>query len=96
MTEPTRSAAKPGEKSGSDHFAAELIGIAALGALLAAAPLAVYPFFLAQALCLALFACAFNLLVGYGGLLSFGHAMFMGSASYFAAHAAKVFGWPSP
>ena len=59
-----------------------------------AAPLAAYPFFLAQALCLALFACAFNLLVGYSGLLSFGHALFFGSASYFAAHAAKVCGWP--
>src|SRR5260370_9350782 len=43
-----------------------------------------------RALCLALFACAFNLLIGYGGLLSFGHAMFFGWAAYVAAHLAKV------
>ena len=47
-----------------------------------------------KALCFALFACAFNLLIGYGGLLSFGHAAFLGSAGYVAAHAAKVWGWP--
>ena len=45
-----------------------------------------------QALCFALFACAFNLLIGYVGLLSFGHAMFLGAASYVCAHAAKVWG----
>ena len=45
-----------------------------------------------QALCFALFACAFNLLIGYGGLLSFGHAMFFGTAGYFSAHALKVWG----
>jgi branched-chain amino acid transport system permease protein len=72
----------------------EILAIAALAALLVAAPLAIYPFLLAQALCMALFACAFNLLVGYGGLLSFGHALFFGWASYFAAHMAKGFGWP--
>jgi branched-chain amino acid transport system permease protein len=58
------------------------------------APLFAYPFFLMQALCFALFACAFNLLVGYVGLLSFGHAMFLGAAGYFSAHIAKVWGWP--
>jgi branched-chain amino acid transport system permease protein len=47
-----------------------------------------------QALCFALFACAFNLLVGYVGLLSFGHALFFGWASYFCAHAAKRWGFP--
>ena len=56
------------------------------------APAFIYPFFLMQALCLALFACAFNLLIGFVGLLSFGHAMFLGSASYVCAHAAKVWG----
>jgi branched-chain amino acid transport system permease protein len=45
-----------------------------------------------KVLCFALFACAFNLLLGYGGLLSFGHAAFFGSASYVSAHAAKVWG----
>ena len=47
-----------------------------------------------KALCFALFACAFNLLIGYVGLLSFGHAAFLGSAGYVTAHAAKVWGWP--
>ena len=47
-----------------------------------------------QALCFALFACAFNLLIGYVGLLSFGHALYFGWASYLAAHAAKVWGLP--
>ncbi len=58
------------------------------------APFVVYPVFLMKALCFALFACAFNLLIGYGGLLSFGHAAYLGSAGYVAAHAAKVWGWP--
>ena len=52
----------------------------------------IYPFFVMQALCFALLACAFNLLIGYGGLLSFGHAMFLGTAGYFTAHALKVWG----
>ena len=60
--------------------------------VLAIAPLAIYPVFLMQALCVALFACAFNLLVGYAGLLSFGHAMFLGSAGYICAHAVKEWG----
>jgi branched-chain amino acid transport system permease protein len=53
-----------------------------------------YPVFLMKALCFALFACAFNLLIGYVGLLSFGHALFFGWASYVCAHAAKVWGFP--
>src|SRR6201999_3061600 len=53
-----------------------------------------YPFFVMQALCFALLACAFNLLIGYGGLLSFGHAMFMGGGGYLGAHAAKVWALP--
>jgi len=56
------------------------------------APFVAYPFFVMQMLCIALFACAFNLLIGYVGLLSFGHAMFLGMASYVSAHAAKVWG----
>ncbi len=54
--------------------------------------LGVYPVFMMKVMCFALFACAFNLLLGFGGLLSFGHAMFLGSAGYVAAHAAKVWG----
>jgi branched-chain amino acid transport system permease protein len=53
-------------------------------------PFSLYPVDLMRALCLALFACAFNLLIGYGGLLSFGHALFFGWAAYVAAHLAKV------
>lgn len=68
-----------------------LITAAMLVALLVA-PFVLYPVFLMKALCFALFACAFNLLIGYGGLLSFGHAMFLGTAGYVSAHAAKVWG----
>ncbi len=57
------------------------------------APLVVYPVFLMKVMCFALFACAFNLLIGYGGLLSFGHSMFFGAAAYVSAHAAKVWGF---
>ena len=58
------------------------------------APLAgVYPIFLMKALCFALFACAFNLLLGFTGLLSFGHAAFFGTAGYAMGHSVKVWGW---
>lgn len=60
--------------------------------LLMVAPFVFYPVFLMKVLCFALFACALNLLLGYGGLLSFGHAAFFGTASYVTAHAAKVWG----
>ncbi len=72
----------------------ESVAFAAMVALLLAAPAVFYPVFLMKALCFALFACAFNLLVGYAGLLSFGHAAFLGSAGYASAHAAKVWGVP--
>lgn len=65
---------------------------AALLAFLIIAPYLFYPIFLMKVLCFALFAAAFNLLLGYGGLLSFGHAAFFGMASYVSAHAAKVWG----
>jgi branched-chain amino acid transport system permease protein len=68
--------------------------LVALLALAAIAPFFVYPVFLMKALCFALFACAFNLLIGYVGLLSFGHAAYFGGAAYIAAHVAKVWGWP--
>jgi branched-chain amino acid transport system permease protein len=71
-----------------------LLGTVLLAVALAIAPLVgVYPVFLMKALCFALFACAFNLLLGFGGLLSFGHAMFLGTAGYACAHAAKVWGF---
>ena len=71
----------------------EMIAFGIMTALLLIVPLTgVYPFFVMQALCFALLACAFNLLIGYGGLLSFGHAMFLGTAGYVTAHALKVWG----
>jgi branched-chain amino acid transport system permease protein len=72
----------------------EPIALTVLVAVLVIAPFFAYPLFLMQALCFALFACAFNLLIGYVGLLSFGHALYFGWASYLAAHSAKVWGFP--
>ncbi|MBU6461394.1 MAG: branched-chain amino acid ABC transporter permease [Bradyrhizobium sp.] len=73
----------------------EMIVFVIMAALLLIVPLTgIYPFFVMQALCFALLACAFNLLIGYGGLLSFGHAMFLGTGGYIAAHALKVWGVP--
>ncbi|MEA2876259.1 MAG: branched-chain amino acid transport system permease protein [Hyphomicrobiales bacterium] len=72
----------------------ETIAFVLMVAILIAAPFFVYPLFLMQALCFALFACAFNLLIGYVGLLSFGHALYFGWASYLSAHSAKVWGFP--
>jgi branched-chain amino acid transport system permease protein len=69
-----------------------LIVFGVMAALFAIAPAVVYPVFMMKVMCFALFACAFNLLIGFGGLLSFGHAMFLGAASYASAHAAKVWG----
>jgi branched-chain amino acid transport system permease protein len=72
----------------------QVTAFALMVALLVAAPFFIYPLFLMKALCFALFACAFNLLIGYVGLLSFGHAVFLGSAGYTSAYAAKTWGWP--
>src|SRR5271156_4023376 len=71
----------------------EMIAFGIMTALLLVVPFtSLYPFFVMQALCFALLACAFNLLIGYGGLLSFGHAKFLGKAGYVSAHALKVWG----
>ena len=75
---------------GVDALSAVLAGVAVLALLLA--PFAVYPVFLMKVFCFALFACAFNLLLGYAGLLSFGHAAFFGGAAYVTGHAAAVWG----
>jgi branched-chain amino acid transport system permease protein len=72
----------------------EMIAFALMVAVLAIAPAFVYPPFLMSALCFALFACGFNLLIGYGGLLSFGHALYFGWASYLCAYSAKI--WQLP
>jgi branched-chain amino acid transport system permease protein len=70
------------------------LAFGAMVAFFVLTPFVVYPVFLMKALCFALFACAFNLLIGYVGLLSFGHAAYLGSAGYVTAHAAKVWGLP--
>ncbi|HSS28250.1 MAG TPA: branched-chain amino acid ABC transporter permease [Usitatibacter sp.] len=72
----------------------ERAGFAVMFVAFAVAPFVIYPAFGMQLLCFALFACAFNLLIGFGGLLSFGHAMFFGMGSYLAAHASAVWGFP--
>jgi branched-chain amino acid transport system permease protein len=74
-----------------------LIGYGALFLAVALLPwLGVYPIFVMKVMCYALFACAFNLLIGFTGLLSFGHAAFLGAAAYGAGHALKVWGFPAP
>jgi branched-chain amino acid transport system permease protein len=72
----------------------QLVAFAVMVAVLLVAPQFIYPIFLMKVLCFALFACAFNLLIGYAGLLSFGHAAFFGGAAYVAGHAARVWGLP--
>ncbi|MBL8332680.1 MAG: branched-chain amino acid ABC transporter permease [Rubrivivax sp.] len=80
------------ERRRADEARVHRIAFGVMLAVLLVAPLVVYPVFMMKVMCFALFACAFNLLIGFGGLLSFGHAMFLGSAGYASAHAAKVWG----
>lgn len=80
---------RPGAIGMPTHHKAIFLGLLALALV---APYMLYPIFLMKVLCFALFACAFNLLLGFGGLLSFGHAAYFGSASYVSAHAAKMWG----
>ena len=79
----------------SNDPGAQRVAFAVMVAFLLLAPTVIYPVFMMKVMCFALFACAFNLLIGFGGLLSFGHAMFLGSGGYAAAHAAKVWGLPT-
>src|ERR671932_1357543 len=72
------------------YLSSEAIAFIVMVVVLIVAPAFAYPVFLMKALCFALFACAFNLLIGYVGLLSFGHALYFGWASYVSAHLAKV------
>ncbi|HZQ62890.1 MAG TPA: branched-chain amino acid ABC transporter permease [Casimicrobiaceae bacterium] len=80
--------------NGSESRGFTIATIIFVAALAVAPHVGFYPVFLEKALCFALFACAFNLLLGFGGLLSFGHAMFLGTAGYLSAHAAKMWGFP--
>ncbi|MGL4285685.1 MAG: branched-chain amino acid ABC transporter permease [Phreatobacter sp.] len=88
---PTEAAAS-GARSTTALHRAIFIALAAGLAVLPFIPVIGYPFFLMKVLCFALFACAFNLLLGYGGLLSFGHAAYFGLASYVSAYTAKYWG----
>src|SRR6185369_8195534 len=72
----------------------QTIAFVAMVVALIVAPFFTYPLFLMQAMCFALFALAFNLLIGYVGLLSFGHALYFGWASYLSAYSAKAWGFP--
>ena len=71
---------------------AQFVALLVMFAALVVAPFFLYPVFLMKLLCFALFACAFNLLIGYVGLTSFGHAAYFGMGGYIAAHSAKVWG----
>jgi branched-chain amino acid transport system permease protein len=95
--------AAPGGFSGTDFkqeeafflgfSKAQLLAFLVMVAFIAISPFFLYPVFLMKLLCFALFACAFNLLIGYVGLLSFGHAAYFGMGGYLAGHAAKVWGF---
>ncbi|HZH28370.1 MAG TPA: branched-chain amino acid ABC transporter permease [Azospirillaceae bacterium] len=73
----------------------QVVAFAIMAALLLAAPFVLYPVYLMKILCFALFALAFNLLIGYAGLLSFGHAAYFGMGSYISAYTAKAWGLPT-
>ncbi len=88
----TTSVAAAQPHSSRDNLQSGGGGCDRMVAFLIAAPFVLYPVFLMKALCFALFACAFNLLIGYGGLVSFGHALYFGWASYLCAYAAKSWG----
>jgi branched-chain amino acid transport system permease protein len=93
MTEPQAPVATSAQDSQWDRKY-ERVAFLVMTAALLVLPFLIYPRFGMQLLCFALFACAFNLLIGFGGLLSFGHAMFFGMGSYLAAHARLVWGFP--
>ncbi len=78
---------------GADSLNGRRVWLLGLLLLVIAPYVGVYPVFLMNALCFAIFACAFNLLLGYTGLLSFGHAAFMGSAAYVTGWLVRSAGW---
>ncbi len=95
MAEVTIAAPASDPAGASDHAGLHrtlFIAMAAVLVVLPFIPVIGYPFFLMKVLCFALFACAFNLMLGYGGLLSFGHAAYFGFASYVSAYTAKHWG----
>jgi len=92
ITAATLSAAERDAEGVWGFSRAQLIALGLLVAFLVISPFVLYPVFLMKLLCFALFACAFNLLIGYVGLLSFGHAAYFGMGGYLAGHAAKAWG----
>ncbi len=99
MPEGSIAAAAPGspaaEKEGILGFTRpQAVAFVIMVAAIAAAPFVLYPVFVMKILCFALFACAFNLLIGYVGLLSFGHAAYFGMGGYITGYAAKAWGVP--
>ena len=92
MAESEATAAPSGDPAWDARY--ERVAFMVMFVAFAVLPFVIYPNFGMQLLCFALFACAFNLLIGFGGLLSFGHAMFFGMGSYLSAHAALVWGFP--
>src|SRR4030088_2272056 len=79
---------------GARGLAHQRIATAVMIAFFALAPLVAYPVFLMKVMCFALFACAFNLLIGYGGLLSLGHARFLATAGYASAQGFRMGRYP--
>jgi len=84
----------PAMKSSLSLLTGPRLWAAVFVVLLAAPFIGLYPVFMMKALCFAIFACAFNLLLGYTGLLSFGHAAFMGAAAYATGWLVRSAGWP--
>jgi len=87
---PWAAAARPFSVLG--FSSAQAVALLLLLVAIVAGPFVLYPVFLMKVLCFALFACAFNLLIGYVGLLSFGHAAYFGMGSYVTAWTAKNWG----
>jgi branched-chain amino acid transport system permease protein len=94
MTSSSQSAATLTARGAQGRGRFPVLAFGGMVVLFLLAPFFIYPIFLMNVLCFAIFACAFNLLIGYAGLLSFGHAAFLGSAGYITGHAAKVWGLP--
>jgi branched-chain amino acid transport system permease protein len=88
-----QSANRSQSLSATSRLPSETIAFVVMVVALIVAPFFTYPLFLMEVMCFALFACAFNLLIGYVGLLSFGHALYFGWASYLSAYAAKAWGF---
>ncbi len=94
MATDTHAVSREAASASGGLAAPGLLAMAVLVLLLIGAPFVLYPVFVMKVLCFALFACAFNLLIGFAGLLSFGHAAFFGGAAYITAHTVKVWGMP--